>query len=314
MGWRVRQCLLSKSERFRNPAMLSLTVDRKHFDSPEHAHQIITQGSYIARLMRLLDIRTWFWVLEFQTKTGDGWPHWHLLIDLADVGGRIDLPHAWRLWRDKWKLGGLDLSVRRSFADREHAVFYVTKYLTKMPEAFPLWVIRCEKAIRFIGGGKALGSLTGQPSRDSEQVEADPQGKLFKEPRTALLIRMARCEQTATVFCVDGDCSTGNGAWSWMGTIQARPDDLLELAEQGMLSLCMGVVDWGQSELLVITNASVREREGIKAGGVVAALRKLPGELEDRDVGYADTWALEVQKRETQLIEQCQAFWKARAA
>src|SRR6185369_1412740 len=123
--------MLAKARLFRNPALLTLTVDRSHFASPEDAHRQITEGSFIARLMRLLGVVTWFWVLEFQTKTGDGWPHWHLLIDLDDVGGRLDLAKAWRLWRDKWGLGGLDLSTRKSFADRQHAVLYVTKYLTK---------------------------------------------------------------------------------------------------------------------------------------------------------------------------------------
>lgn len=85
--------------------MLSLTVDRTRFASPEDAHRAITGGSYVARFMRLLGLSTWLWVLEFQTKSGDGWPHWHVLIDLEDVGGPLDLTHAWSLWRGRWHLG-----------------------------------------------------------------------------------------------------------------------------------------------------------------------------------------------------------------
>lgn len=68
--------------------------------------------------------------------------------------------------------------------DSAHAIKYVTKYLTKMPDAFPLWVLeRKEKGIRFIGGCKALGSLTGAASRGSESEEEERQLELFREPR-----------------------------------------------------------------------------------------------------------------------------------
>jgi hypothetical protein len=302
LGWRVRQNMLAKSGRFRTAAMLSLTVDRKHFASPEEAHRVITHGTYIATLMRLLGLKTWFWVLEFQTKTGDGWPHWHILIDLGDVNGRLDLVRAWRLWRDKWKLGGLDLSTKQSFADPEHAVNYITKYLTKMPEAFPVWVLARTKAIRFVGGCKALGSLTGQPSRVRPELEPIDQMNLpFREPRSILLVRMAKCEMSVSVFGVSGDNLRGEGEWKWMGTILATPNDLVDLAEQGLVSLRVAAVDWGEREMLVITDASV--------GGVIAALRRVKHELADRDVGYAPAWEDCILHREGDLLEHHAGYW-----
>ena len=33
----------------------------------------------------------------------------------------------------------------------------------------------------------------------------------FREPRKVLLERMAKCEMTASIFCVDGNCLTGDG-------------------------------------------------------------------------------------------------------
>src|SRR5206468_3106406 len=80
LGCRVRQNMLRKTHHFRKPAMLSLTVDRSHFASSQDAHSAICEGGYLRRLLRLLGVTTWFWVLEFQTRTGDGWPHWHILI------------------------------------------------------------------------------------------------------------------------------------------------------------------------------------------------------------------------------------------
>lgn len=302
MGWRLRQNMLAKAHHFRTPAMLTLTVDRSRFASPEDAHRAISDGGYVRRLMRLLNLISWFWVLEFQTKTGDGWPHWHVLIDLEDVGGRVDLAKAWGLWRDRWRIGGLQLEVSK-FKDPTHGVMYMTKYLTKMPEAFPLWVMVRERAIRFLGGCKSLGSLTGEPPRP--RIEPEPVDQMtlpFRKPRTILVFRMARCEQTANVFCVAGDCAAGEGEWKWMGTIPATVDDVIELAEQGILSLRLAAVEWGEGELLAITDASV--------GGVVSALGKVPGELADRDVGYAAAWAQRMNDREWEVLDRHAGFWQ----
>jgi hypothetical protein len=65
-------------------------------------------------------------------------------------------------------------------------------------------------------------------------------------------------------------------------------------------------VEWGQTELLAITGTSV--------GGVVEALRKVHGELEDREVGYSEAWAGEIRERETQMLRRHEEFWQRRAA
>jgi hypothetical protein len=309
LGWLVRQNLLSKSGRFRNPALLTLTVDRSHFEGPEQAHTMIREGRYIARLMRLLGIFTWFWVLEFQTKSGSGWPHWHIVVDLSDCpGNRIDLARVWHLWRDKWKLGGLDLKTKLGVSDSKHAIMYVTKYLTKMPDAFPLWILeRKEKGVRFIGGCKALGSLTGAAPRDSEaEKEEEKQLELFREPRTALIFRMARCGERSTVFALDGDVETADGSWSFLRQVDASPDDLVELSQSGCLSLRLAPICWGDGELLAITPTS--------AGGVGGALKRLKDELADREVGHADFWNDRTKRREETMLAEHAAFWQVRAA
>lgn len=306
LGWLVRQNALSKSHLFRRPAMLTLTVDRSGFAKPETAHAAITKGKFIPRLLRLLGVKSWLWVLEFQTATGDGWPHWHVLIDLSDVPGRrIDLGRAWRLWRDRWHLGGLDLSVKSSFADPAHAVLYVTKYLTKMPEAFPVWVLVRGKVIRFVGGCKRLGSLTGQPARQLVEAEAKDQLDLpFREPRAPLIERMARCQMSCQVFCVEGDCRTGEGDWCWIGSAKAVPEDLIDLAEGGMISVRLAAVDFGEREYLAITGASV--------GGLLPAVKRLDEELADRDVGYRQEWEDRIDRRLWEMLERHATFWAHR--
>lgn len=304
LGWLVRQNMLGKSHLFRKPGMLSLTVDRKHFDSPEAAHRRITEGSFIPRLMRLLGIKTWFWVLEFQTNTGTGWPHWHLLIDLADApGGRLDLDRAWRLWRDKWQLGGLNLSAKDTTKGVEYAIMYLTKYLTKQQHAYPIGVLVAGRGTRFVQGCKAIGSLTGQPSRPKVEAEPVDQPDLpFRLPRTPYLVRMARCGMTTNVLFTEVEPLTGVvHSRKWLGTVDATPEDIVDLSEQGLLSLRCGVVDVNEKEWLVVTDNSI--------GGVVAALKRANEELADREVGYEVDWKERVFEREAMIALHTVAFW-----
>ncbi|MHB1157662.1 MAG: hypothetical protein ACYC26_12610 [Phycisphaerales bacterium] len=115
-------------------------------------------------------------MLEFQQKTGSGWPHWHILVDRSDAPGKkINLDRAWELWRDKWGLGGLQLQAGREFDDPRHAIFYVTKYLIKQPEkGYPIWVLESKKTIRFFQGSGKLGSilLAGKPVASCENDES----------------------------------------------------------------------------------------------------------------------------------------------
>jgi hypothetical protein len=167
LGWRLRHVLVSKSELFTKPKIFTLTVDRhgtmagcRGFGSPGEAHGHVTMKRLIPRLMDQLECKRWFWVLEFQK--GDGWPHWHVLVDLASCpGGRLDLKTAWRWWRDQWGIGIIDLSLKgHSPKTQIHAVRYITKYLVKFPEGgFPVWVMNSHERIRFVGSSKSIGAV-----------------------------------------------------------------------------------------------------------------------------------------------------------
>ena len=117
------------------PRLLTLTVDRKRFKGPEEAWGYVTDHRLVPRLMGALGVRWWYAGLEFQMQSGDGWPHWHVMIDMDGAKGRIDLKRAWYLWRDKWGVGGLDLGKQRDAQDALTAVRYVTKYVVKSLEA-----------------------------------------------------------------------------------------------------------------------------------------------------------------------------------
>ncbi len=143
--------------------------------------------------MRLLGVERWLWTLELQMKTGEGWPHWHLVIDLPPGG--IDLTKAWRLWRDKWHLGGLDLQ-RKNNRNAEHAMFYVTKYLTKYPkEGFPDWILNLDRRIRWVQACGKLGPLVSDREQTTADLAEDDEAveSVTDKPHRPLAVRMAEC-------------------------------------------------------------------------------------------------------------------------
>jgi hypothetical protein len=303
-GWLVRQRLLDKVGMFVKPAMLTCTLDRRCFASSEEAHRMITEKRFIARFLRLLGVKRWVWVLEFQTKSGDGWPHWHILIDLGDLPNqRLDLSRAWALWRDRWKLGGLDLSYKRGFDTPKHAVMYITKYLTKMPEAFPVWVLLHAKSIRFVGACKAVGPLVSYTAADDDPAAPTPDddaGEDDRAERSPLLTRMSRCGMSASVMHVEAEAG-GEPSFKHLRTVAARPTDLPGLGEQGLISVRASVRDFNGRDAVFLDTDSV--------GGIGPALDVLGDELEDRDVGYAEWRDDFIRQLEWGTLERHATFW-----
>lgn len=204
-GWKVRQRLLQKSGQFIRPALFTLTVDRKVFGGPLDAFLTITGDGYIRRLMRLLGVERWLWTLELQMKSGEGWPHWHMVIDLP--AGGLDLSRAWRLWRDKWGLGGLDLQ-RKDNRNAEHALFYVTKYLTKYPkEGFPDWILHLDRRIRWVQACRKLGPVVSDREKTTADVADDDEASesLPTHPHRPLAVRMAGCGEMIDFLETDAD-------------------------------------------------------------------------------------------------------------
>lgn len=91
---------------FRKARLLTLTIDRKRFESGEDAYLFIQSRGLIRRFLRLLGFKKAFGIFAFHPQAPD-WPHWHLVVDLADAEGWVDLKRAWRLWRDTLGLRGL---------------------------------------------------------------------------------------------------------------------------------------------------------------------------------------------------------------
>jgi hypothetical protein len=232
MGWAVRQRLLERQAFWRRPGLLTLSIDRRCFAGAREAWERVTGERAVAELMRSLGVKRWMWVLEFQQKTGEGWPHWHVLVDLADLPRhRIDLKRAWEIWRKRWNLGGLDLTEKSAkLSNPEHAIFYLTKYLTKKPEGgFPQWVLESH-SVRFLGGCRELGPLVSTPCAIEKRNPIKPnQSDKTYPPRRSHLERISSCGTTSKVWAEDVDPSSGEVSRSFLGTLPAEPARLGEM-------------------------------------------------------------------------------------
>ncbi len=259
-GYDFRQRLLAKAELFKEPRLYTITVKRDWHESPGAAYEYITSGGFIPRLFRLFGIKRWVWVLEPQQETGDGWPHWHVLVDIGDLPGKwyhrelkataaatprdtsgwiyvphfLDLNRAHRLLR-KWQVGEqCRLSVRKdSFESPEHAINYLTKYLVKMPKrGYPPWMLKRPR-IRFTGSSRPIGRLVAAEKSSTERGDAEEEPEtLERRDARPPIERIADCgyqmvflqyEPAEDRHVLVGRCRAPKIAveeWAWAATIE----------------------------------------------------------------------------------------------
>ena len=290
--------------------MLSLTVDRKGtttgkgFDDPEAAHHFVTERAFIPELMRRCGIARWLWVQEFQSKTGDGWSHWHLLVDAEYV----DLKLAWHLWRDTWGIGGVDLQRDRwgriiKWQSPEHAVNYITKYLVKVPEGgYPDWVLDSPKRVRLVQGSKAVGALTSVKSAlGPDLVESGPRGKDVK-----MRTRLENCGAKCVVIC-DTEDSQGEVHSRFVGDLAVSRERVSLWAAAGEVPGLSQEHVVGQSGRewyrLRLTSEGLRELRKLEMSGVVGELERR--RMEARRVVISTRWLrvqVERQEREERRL------------
>lgn len=135
--------------------LITFTINRRLFLSPEFAYD--RGNERIRKVMSEVAPKgIYMSAFELQTKTGEGWPHWHVLAWVPD--GRTDeqlRKQAKRLWcmktpeeidtetgevvrmSERVSLGFVDLEAAR---DSVATGAYVGKYLTKPFGAVPAWM------------------------------------------------------------------------------------------------------------------------------------------------------------------------------
>jgi hypothetical protein len=225
-GLALKESLMNKAYLFKEPRLYTITINREFFKNPAEAYHYVMDNKFIARLLtKEMKIKCWIWILEAQEKNGDGWPHWHILIDVADLPtkwynrttkkSQYTKPENTRGWRKynnffdlnkihrllhKWKIGGCYLSEKKSsFKSPRHAINYIVKYLIKTPERFfPQWMLHYT-GLRFYNPSKALGSMSAEPRKvkpkeqEEEQEEEEPEEKEKKTKPRLPIDRISEC-------------------------------------------------------------------------------------------------------------------------
>lgn len=193
--------------------MVTLTVDRSVFSSPEVAYRKV--APCIPDLMRALfgDGAVWARVLEFQEASGEGWPHWHAVVKLpAGMTVNAARRRLWEVWRDRWQFarGGLDLTPVRS---RRAAARYLGKYFFKGCTA-PPWVLDRDRAPRMFGASVAAGEVAppwrrARRSRSRRLVLGAERARRSKGKRRTVREALARSGSTVALVARVKDAATG---------------------------------------------------------------------------------------------------------
>lgn len=241
--------------------LLSFTEDERNFPGgPGEAYDYVKRGGYIRRVMGALGVTRWVVAEEFhkgRPETGyshRGWTHWHVLADLSERGPLTpdDLRRVWRLWRDKWRIGGWDACERenRKCGSVEDAVRYIAKYMIK-PGYVPKWFLD-RKHCRMVAGSKALGALvSGGSRRRVVEVEREP---VRRRASRTLAVAMACCRESCTVW--ENTCNSGGVLTRrYVGGLMVALADLVEASQDAD-------VGWGLRALGLTVSVGPGHRPG----------------------------------------------------
>jgi hypothetical protein len=219
---------------------VTLTVDRSAWMSPEAAYQRCNERTrkVLARIGALA-----FTAVELQTKTGDGWPHWHAVvrpddqsITLEEVRAIVD--RHWRVTTESVdrETGEVTRSVERigvpqaqhvdEVRDNEGCAIYVSKYVTKVWDAVPRWMGVSRRRMRKIRMSDAFYDVLERLYRhDRQRGSRKPPSSGRKLRVRTLYQRMACSGATLNAFGVV------DGKVKWVGSIPAHCDHLNDVMQ-----------------------------------------------------------------------------------
>lgn len=136
---------------FKSVMMITFTVDPKKFSGPAQAWSEVMGRRWIAKTVAkirragFLESERFFYVLEFHKS---GWPHWHLVVESAFI------PHE--MIERAWGYGFVSYSKKTEFANSDHAVYYLLKYVGKNDSGYPEWVLHHPGRIRLVATSRGL--------------------------------------------------------------------------------------------------------------------------------------------------------------
>lgn len=214
---------------------ITLTVDRKLWTCPEAAYQ--RANEYVRKAIALGCPRgIYFAVLEVQTKTGDGWPHWHVLAWCPDARTadqvKADTLRGWRTRSESVDAdtGEVVASVERiGFVDVQEvrdataAGKYVAKYMVKAWDAVPPWMLDSTRRFRKVRlSNRAYDVLEGLHRHERHRGERKARTGTGRRTRT-LLQRMASSGSTLQLFRAER-----HGRLRFTGTLPVPMESLFD--------------------------------------------------------------------------------------
>jgi hypothetical protein len=250
---------------FKNARLLTLTIDPNNFESGQAAYEKIEgKDQYIKRFLRLNGFTKGFKVLAFHKPKASrpdahNWPHWHIVVDLADVGGFADLRRMWRLWRDKWRLGGLDLQVKRKYRSAEAAINYAISYCQHQCDVVADWVAdstRSPRVYEFYGDLRKAVSEQGKLEKSLHDAAAANELKAiqetaFKSEPTYVGDRINHCGNGSAVLVKTSD--NGHESFSYLCDLDYSPERIALFSKLYKVDVQTSVKSYGDTEVLTVS-------------------------------------------------------------
>lgn len=195
---------------FKKTRIITLTVDPKNFKSGYDAYiEIEKKEQYIKRFLRLFGFKKAFKVMAFHKSKpirpdAHNWPHWHVVVDLADISGRINLRRMWKLWRDRWGIGGLDLQVKRKFRTADSAINYAVSYCQHQCGNVADWVLdakRSPRSYEFYGSLRKVVSVYSElATKLKDPIPEKVRDSLYARSESFVGERIKHCSDSSAVF------------------------------------------------------------------------------------------------------------------
>jgi hypothetical protein len=241
-------------EKWPDVVTMSLSVDRngccggRVWSSPREVWAFVRENRLVSRLLRdVLGLSEWIAVLEFQKKTGGGWPHWHVLLPRRLTKAELQSVRDWMT--DKWGVcgrAGVNLRGRRGPDGRLYpkfsAVRYVTKYLSD-PDDLPDWMLSEQGQFFSQGRDVVAFSMWGKSGEPAESVGSSRRVPIkgAGAKRRTLGERVAACGGRSDVAvhpAVDmgDDGKPVFGESERLASLDIRPDVLFRLAKRAGVS------------------------------------------------------------------------------
>lgn len=202
--------------------MVTLTIDRKLWLGPEEfaiaaAYQRCNERvREVTRRISLAGIHVT--ALELQGKTGDGWPHWHLIVwapdDRAVESIAQEVKRAWCITdehvdqdtgdvsRSRVSIGRVDVQEART---REGVCKYAAKYVVKPWPSLPAWMGESRRQLRKLRISSGCFDWLEAAGRHVRHRGGRMVSRARRRPARRLFDRMASSGSQLAVFRRDGD-------------------------------------------------------------------------------------------------------------